>query len=538
MPKNNEVIIVMTWLGIQTDAFISTLSKNIGIYIIVFFLLCIIVSALFSLKKRVMQNVAALVMVLVSAQTSFLLVGSLYDILIKRQSVQDAVAELLGMFPELGASVESGVALSKYLVSLVAVPALFMLLYGILSLAFYIVMRYGVKAARKGTSKEEVGSNITAALKIASGVISAIAAMIAFFSPSNTLLDLMTLPPIILAAFATVRGVLSLFGKLHMESSPLRKVISLLVGAATGAVTFVMIFFPFLAVADLAVIGVDAIPEEAWACYEMVSTDGAGEDAAHGDTADAAGETTDVIGSVFRYSAEAKGYLNSYENTFLSAIYPKFVFGMHCNIAPVGEMRSVVRTTVVLGSYYYCEKNDVAFANARERLSDEIAALSGNSECNDILQSLFCTAAADALVTRQAGGETEDAALQALRDTLYSTARLGSLEELESGAMTEENGHLADVYMALCKLIALQGKQTSESVWTEEELVCFGALLDAMHGSYSFAETVEPILDRLILDETVGPYIDREEVAQNVAWGEYGYATYMEIVWGRMTHAA
>lgn len=544
---------MMTWFGVQADAFISTLSKNIGIYAIIFFLLCIVVSALLSLKKHVMQNVASLVMALVAAQTAFLLVGSIYDILVKRQGIQNAVAELMGVFPEVGASIDGGVALSKYVVSLVAVPALFMLLYGILSLAGFIVFRYGIHAARDGATKEEVGSNVSAAIKIASGVISAIAAIIAFFSPANTLLDLMTLPPIILAAFATVRGILAVCGKLRIEASPARKVISLLVGAVTGAVTFVVIFFPFLAAADLAVIGAQAIPDEALACYEQISAE-RDADVKSDAVEDTEPAESDIIGGVFHYSIEAKKYLDSYDDTFVSKIYPKLgIYNLHCTVAPVAEMRTIMRMSVVLGSYYYCEKNDVDFPDARARLSAEIAEVSDDADLNDILQALFCTAAADALMPEaeadkdaavpedtaagEVSGEVSDevldertAELRELQSALYSSARLAQLEELDADAVAEENDRLADVYMALCRLVAMQSKQGGTEGITPEQLVLFGELLDAMNASYSFRDTVSPILYELQSDSVVGAFIDPEAAMQNVAWGEYSYATYMTNV--------
>ena len=531
---------MQTWFGVQADAFISTLPKNIGIYAIIFFLLCIGVSVLFSLKKRFMHNVVALAMAVVSAQGAFLLVGSIYDILVKRQGVQGAIAELLGKMPELGASVGGALAVSKYVVSLVAVPALFLIFYGIMSLVGYIVFRYSCRERMKGNG-DNVDSNLTAGIKIASGVISAVVAIVAYFSPNNTFIDLMTLPPIFLTAFATVRAIIFFFRKNYPESKTWSRVLGGVLGALTGAVMFVMLFFPFLAVADLACVGADAVPDEALACYEKVSAEeekqqpsASAADTKADSTSDSAGdeeENPDVIGRVFHYTVETKKYLDSYGKTFIAKIYPALgVYSMHNMVAPVEDARTILRTTVVLGSYYYCEKNDTDFPDAKERLAESIVNVSDNGELNDVLQSLFCTATARTLA--------EDEESEALRERLVTSAKLSELETLDEEARRTESERLADVYIALCRVVAAQSKTPGKDGVTKDQLILFGELMDAMYASESFHDTAEPLLRELHKNPDFAPYIDPDDAMLNISYGEYSFATYMEIVTGRIANAA
>ncbi len=67
-----------SWFGNQWGKFLSSMPENIGVFAVIFFLLFIAVSALFSLTKRFMQNIAALAAAIVSAFVSFLLVDSIY----------------------------------------------------------------------------------------------------------------------------------------------------------------------------------------------------------------------------------------------------------------------------------------------------------------------------------------------------------------------------------------------------------------------------------------------------------------------------
>ena len=66
-----------SWFGNQWGKFLSSMPENIGVLAVIFFLLFIAVSALFSLTKRFMQNIAALAAAIVSAFVSFLLVDSI-----------------------------------------------------------------------------------------------------------------------------------------------------------------------------------------------------------------------------------------------------------------------------------------------------------------------------------------------------------------------------------------------------------------------------------------------------------------------------
>lgn len=177
-----------SWFGNQWGKFLSSMPENIGVFAVIFFLLFIAVSALFSLTKRFMQNIAALAAAIVSAFVSFLLVDSIYGILLKREGIQAAINELLEKFPELGASSEGVVAVSKFVVSLVAVPALFLIVYGIFSLVTSIIFRKYQKEGVSGGKKAE--SNISSTVKIIIGVLSGVAAFVAYFFPSHSFVDL------------------------------------------------------------------------------------------------------------------------------------------------------------------------------------------------------------------------------------------------------------------------------------------------------------------------------------------------------------
>lgn len=177
-----------SWFGNQWGKFLSSMPENIGVFAVIFFLLFIAVSALFSLTKRFMQNIDALAAAIVSAFVSFLLVDSIYGILLKREGIQAAINELLEKFPELGASSEGVVAVSKFVVSLVAVPALFLIVYGIFSLVTSIIFR---KYQKEGVSSgKKAESNISSTVKIIIGVLSGVAAFVAYFFPSHSFVDL------------------------------------------------------------------------------------------------------------------------------------------------------------------------------------------------------------------------------------------------------------------------------------------------------------------------------------------------------------
>lgn len=504
-----------SWFGNQWGKFLSSMPENIGVFAVIFFLLFIAVSALFSLTKRFMQNIAALAAAIVSAFVSFLLVDSIYGILLKREGIQAAINELLEKFPELGASSEGVVAVSKFVVSLVAVPALFLIVYGIFSLVTSIIFRKYQKEGVSGGKKAE--SNISSTVKIIIGVLSGVAAFVAYFFPSHSFVDLMTLPPILITAFAVVKGIMFFFGKHRPKADWARKTAGIVSGAVTGLILFVMLMFPFLSLANIMGEGVSAIPEEALACYENAEVDESSDDVG-------------VMTTIFSYTAKAKVYSDSYSKTFVSKIYPKCgIAGLHNKVAPEKQAESILKATVALGSYYYCEEQGAEFADADERLGEYIDDVIGDKNLNDVLQALFC----DTISTTFAEENEGDA----FRQKISATAKLSELENLDEQACAEESVRLSRVYQVLCKMLVSKMNKRADG-FTSDDLILIGNMLDAMNDTYSFGDTPVPILEKLHEDKSIGRFIDPQEAIGNVSAGEYSYTLYMEIINERIADAA
>ncbi len=476
-----------SWFGNQWGKFLSSMPENIGVFAVIFFLLFIAVSALFSLTKRFMQNIAALAAAIVSAFVSFLLVDSIYGILLKREGIQAAINELLEKFPELGASSEGVVAVSKFVVSLVAVPALFLIVYGIFSLVTSIIFRKYQKEGVSGGKKAE--SNISSTVKIIIGVLSGVAAFVAYFFPSHSFVDLMTLPPILITAFAVVKGIMFFFGKHRPKADWARKTAGIVSGAATGLILFVMLMFPFLSLANIMGEGVSAIPEEALACYENAEVDESSDDVG-------------VMTTIFSYTAKAKVYSDSYSKTFVSKIYPKCgVAGLHNKVAPEKQAESILKATVALGSYYYCEEQGAEFADADERLGEYIDDVIGDKNLNDVLQALFC----DTISTTFAEENEGDA----FRQKISATAKLSELENLDEQACAEESVRLSRVYQVLCKMLVSKMNKRADG-FTPDDLILIGNMLDAMNDTYSFGDTPVPIIN------VYSSIADKEEILRDV----------------------
>lgn len=121
-----------------SKSFLTTLPDHIGVYVTVFFILFMLIAAVLAFPKNIFRNVLTMCIAVASAWLSFVFCDFIYDTLMQYESVKSGIAGILEFFPELTSSQTGLLAVSKYVVSLVAVPILFLLLSGVLNLGFKI----------------------------------------------------------------------------------------------------------------------------------------------------------------------------------------------------------------------------------------------------------------------------------------------------------------------------------------------------------------------------------------------------------------